>query len=138
MFYSKLKSYLDAGETVPFTVNGYCMSPWINDCDQILIRKKKRYFPGEILVYFCRHKRMFVVHRLLGTLFFKGGSFCLVKGDNINSPDALIKRSDILGYVTGIQISLLSRAKYCFVFAYHLARIVGKKMVTRIRRFFNV
>ncbi|MGE5308477.1 MAG: S24/S26 family peptidase [Deltaproteobacteria bacterium] len=87
------------GKCFRFRVAGFSMSPFIRDADIVTIAPLSRA-PGfgRPVAYFDPLTRKLVIHRLIG----KAGDRYIVKGDNLESPDAPVPRGNILGYVSRI------------------------------------
>jgi len=84
-----------------FKVNGFSMSPFIQDGDIVTLSPVSRspISLGKAVACISPvHKRL-VIHRVIG----KKGDHYLIKGDNIPRADCLMDKKYILGCVTAIE-----------------------------------
>jgi peptidase S24-like protein len=104
-------------------IQGDCMSPLLKDGAVVEISSRRLYWPGDVLI-FRRHDGEVLVHRLLGCYPWSNGMRFLTKADNALRPDGSVKWRQIIGKVSGGEVScLLSsvplrhrfRAVTCFV-----------------------
>lgn len=84
-----------------FRVNGFSMSPFIQDNDIITISPAwdSRIELGRPVGFIHPMTKKLIIHRVVGR---KNGGY-VIKGDNIFQIDGLIPKKDILGCVTKIE-----------------------------------
>src|SRR6476661_8888754 len=79
---------------VQLTIRGSCMSPLINDGASVLVRSRRRYLPGDVIVFRTPAGDL-AAHRLLG--WRPAG--LVTKGDHCSIHDAPVQRDAIVGAV---------------------------------------
>jgi len=124
-----IESYLKDGGDFTLTVKGDCMSPALHDADKIIIRRKTKYYSGDVIAYYCPYKKIHVVHRLLGVLTIQHRRRYFTKADNGDRPDALLEHHAVLGYAIDVPVNTWLRAKYFILFIYWLAASATRKAI---------
>ena len=81
-------------EPVTLRVRGLCMTPALDDGTEVLVRARRFYVPGDVLV-FRTNAGDLAAHRLLG---WRRAGF-VTKGDGCEIHDAPVARHAILGAV---------------------------------------
>ncbi len=100
-FFALLKDILCKGSQCRFQAKGYSMSPFIRDGDVLTISPLPDSSPiiGDIVAFVHPETKKLTIHRIISR---KGDSY-IIKGDNANESDGLLRKENILGLVTGIE-----------------------------------
>jgi hypothetical protein len=85
---------------VAVTVRGGCMAPWIADGDRVEVAPARLYWPGDVIVFRAADGR-WLVHRLLGWRWWRGGFAGVTRGDGCPCHDAPVPLDRVLGRVVG-------------------------------------
>ena len=91
-----LKAFILAQGQATLQIHGTSMEPCLKEGDQVVVKVKDSYSPGEILLYRFQENRL-LIHRYLR----KEGSIYLCKGDNAFRIEG-IRHEEIYGYVISI------------------------------------
>ena len=131
-----LKTMLAEGESITLSVNGFCMVPSLHDDEQVTVTHSLRYWPGDLVAYYCPRKQQRFIHRFLGYVYSKGQRKCLIMSDDGNKPDPLVDANTVLGKVIARnkidhQISMAKRARSVFLYGYWLIYLVIQKRLLR-------
>lgn len=85
---------------VKLRVAGECMSPLAASGALLLIARKKRYWPGDVIAFRAASGSL-LLHRLIG-FRPRGGAFDLVtQGDGCSTHDAPVRGEQVIGKVCG-------------------------------------
>ncbi len=106
-----------AGETLNIRVSGNCMEPVLEDGQQVRIRRKGRYLPGDILVFVDSKERL-MAHRLLGSFRRQGQLRHVTRADNGDRADQSIAADQVLGAVM-LKVPLHQRLRCAAGFLAH-------------------
>lgn len=90
---------------VAVTVRGGCMAPWIADGDRVEVAPARLYWPGDVIVFRAPDGR-WLVHRLLGWRWWRGGLAGVTRGDGCPCHDAPVPLDRVLGRVVGVPQSV--------------------------------
>jgi signal peptidase I len=85
---------LAAQDDLTLTVRGSCMEPVIHDGDTIAVRGRKRYLPGDIIVFAGARDQLFA-HRVLGF----GPRGLVTRGDHCGDHDSPVALERVIGVV---------------------------------------
>ena len=85
---------LASAEPVSIAVRGACMEPRLRHGLTVRVSARKRYYPGDVIVFLSRGHSL-TVHRVLG--WRPAG--LVTKGDHCATHDAAIARDSIIGAV---------------------------------------
>ena len=93
---STFQALRDVSRDAPFTlrIRGACMTPALDDGASVLVRARRFYFPGDVLV-FRTNAGDLAAHRMLGWR----GAALVTKGDGCEVHDAPVAPQAILGAV---------------------------------------
>jgi len=116
---------LAGDEGVAVVVRGDCMEPLIRGGARLTVRKRRFYFPGDVIVFRTPNGEL-AAHRILGYRRAGGGMAFVTKGDHCLRHDAPIEPSMVVGAVEGLAIHYGDRLGA-------LARL-GGIIVRRLRR----
>lgn len=96
-----LLAVIEKNASLRFQARGGSMSPFIKDEDTLTISPMAKDGPklGQVVAYSKLDSDNLVVHRIVGKI--NGGY--LIKGDNTSCLDGLVRRQDILGYVSAVE-----------------------------------
>ncbi|HYU33545.1 MAG TPA: S24 family peptidase [Thermoanaerobaculia bacterium] len=83
---------------VAVTVRGGCMAPGIAEGDRVEVAPARRYWPGDVVVFRAADGR-WLVHRLVGWRWWRGGLAAVTRGDGCPCHDAPVPVRRILGRV---------------------------------------
>ena len=97
-----LREDLLPGDRAKLFIDGSCMAPVVQNRDQVTIEVKNRFYPGDIVAFYCPYNKKNFVHRLLGTINTNGGRKCLTMADNGVIPDVLVDIDDLIGKVISV------------------------------------
>ncbi len=87
-------------EELTIFVSGPCMDPVLPDGSRIHVRRKRWYWPGDV-VAFRRSDGRLLVHRTLGYAVGRRGLALLAKGDRLAREDEPVSLTHIVGRVVG-------------------------------------
>ncbi|HEX6641347.1 MAG TPA: S24/S26 family peptidase [Thermoanaerobaculia bacterium] len=104
---------------VPLRVRGVCMTPLLDDGASVLVRARRFYLPGDVLV-FRTNAGDLAAHRLLGWR----AAGLVTKGDRCVVHDPPVSRDAILG-AADVPVALGARVRAVA----ELARIVGRRLL---------
>lgn len=90
---------LSVDEPVTMRVRGCCMTPLIQDGALIRVRRKRFYWPGDIIVFRLPDGRL-AVHRLIG-IYPRNGLRYLTQPDRGFRPDGPVDGTKIVGRIVG-------------------------------------
>jgi len=94
-----IKHLLEDG-SVSFRVEGHSMMPWLQSGDLVEVGKRKRYWPGDVVIIRNMDRDQLMAHRLLGYYWKPGqGWKAITRGDARESTDASILIEEILGCI---------------------------------------
>lgn len=145
-----LQAVLSKGANFRFRVTGFSMSPFIRDGDVVTVSALlNSVIPlGSSVAFIHPKMQRLAIHRVVD----KQNNFYLIKGDNSLRTDGLVRRENILGYVSKIEregksvflgldlerflIALLSRAGifYCLSLVIRLIRFAQNEGSEKIYR----
>ncbi|MFH1354803.1 MAG: S26 family signal peptidase [Candidatus Omnitrophota bacterium] len=96
-----MKDAASKGSSFKFQVKGFSMLPFIRDNDVLTISPFSPFSNnlGNSVAFIHPKTESLIIHRLIA----KHNNSYIVKGDNIPTPDGLISRKDIVGFVSGIE-----------------------------------
>jgi signal peptidase I len=132
---------LQSTGTLRIRAMGSSMLPtlWPGDLVTIESRKLEQVRPGEIVLY-LRQGRFFL-HRAVKKVAAGGEELLQTRGDSMPGSDPLVRPSEVLGAVTGIQrgASVIAPAPELSPFTLMLARALGhsnlcQRLALRFRR----
>lgn len=85
-------------ETAPLRliVRGSCMAPRWQDGERVLIDRRRRYWPGDVVAFRTTDGRL-LLHRLLGYRLERGRVALVTRGDGCPCHDAPVPCDSILG-----------------------------------------
>lgn len=83
-----------ANDAVMVSIRGACMEPRVRDASRVLVRARRVYWPGDVIV-FRAHNGQLTAHRVLG--WRPAG--LVTKGDGCDAHDAPIGRGRVIGVV---------------------------------------
>jgi signal peptidase I len=112
---------------VPVTVTGNCMAPTLGEGEQITVRWRQRYWPGDVIVFDKRGSGL-TVHRVLGGYYKQGEWRYVTKADNSAVADAAFPGASIIGRVCAMPVSPLQRLTCVLAFVHHSFRQVLRKL----------
>jgi signal peptidase I len=110
---------LAAGEAVSVRVVGGCMEPLLARGEAIRVERRRRYWPGDVLVFRSPAGDL-TAHRVLG--WRPAG--IVTQGDGCDVHDAPVSRDAVIGAVAGVRIRRRSRVWA----AARFARIVMRRI----------
>lgn len=90
---------LAASEGVSLRIAGTCMAPAIQNGAIVTVVRQRRYWPGDVLVFFGPDGRL-TAHRLLGFGPWRGRFRLFTRADNALAPDSAILPSEVVGRIT--------------------------------------
>ena len=105
---------------VPLRVRGGCMEPLIRSGDEVLVRRRRVYLPGDVIVFRTRAGDL-AAHRILGYRW----AGLVTQGDHCAEHDAPVGREAVVGAVAGFPVSLTSRVAALA----RLARIIRRRVL---------
>ncbi len=108
---------------VAVTVRGGCMAPGIAEGDRVEVAPARLYWPGDVIVFQAADGR-WLVHRLLGWRWWRGGPAAVTRGDGCPCHDAPVPAGRIFGRVVG-RVSVASRLRAAGGFLRLLIRRIG-------------
>lgn len=85
-------------EPLTITVRGHCMEPWLADGERVAVRRRRLYWPGDVVAFQDRRGRL-VVHRLLGWRPGRGGLRLLTQADAAPRADSSTPLGRVVGRV---------------------------------------
>lgn len=91
---------LVADGPVPIRISGACMEPAIADGALVTVARQRRYWPGDVLVFFAADGRL-TAHRLVGAGRWRGAFRLFTRADNAPVIDTAILAADVVGRVVG-------------------------------------
>ena len=100
-------------------IRGLCMTPALDDGSEVLVRARRFYFPGDVLV-FRTNAGDLAAHRMLGWR----RAALVTKGDGCEIHDAPVTRHAILG---AVELPVAVRDRIRAILEY--ARIVLRRLV---------
>lgn len=100
---------------VAVTVRGGCMAPWIADGERVEVAPARFYLPGDMIVFRAPDGR-WLVHRLLGWRWWRGGLAGVTRGDGCPCHDAPVPLARVLGRVVGRGAGPVERLRSATVF----------------------
>ncbi len=86
-------------------VSGACMAPLIRENDQVGIRRRRFYLPGDVVAY-TNDRGEHVCHRLLGYAWHRGTWKAMTKSDRALAIDGLLATDRLLGRVERVNREL--------------------------------
>lgn len=92
-------------EDSPVVISGDCMEPLLRRGETVHVRARRRYFPGDVIVFRTRAGDL-AAHRVLGW-HPKG---LITKGDDCVERDAPVSREDIVG-AARVRIAFADRVR---------------------------
>ena len=104
---------------VPVRVRGGCMEPLICAGEEVMVRRRRVYLPGDVVVFRTRAGDL-AAHRVLGYR----PSGLVTQGDHCAEHDAPVGRGAVVGAVEGIAVSIGARVAAVA----RLARIVARRL----------
>jgi len=126
-----LATALTDGEEVVLRVAGSCMEPAVDDRTAVRLKRRRFYYPGDVVAFHDpRHHRL-VLHRFLGYVRRREEWKLMVMADRGAGPDPLVEKSCVLGRVIAqsgrpYKVSLVRRLgaarRYAAWCLRHLAR----------------
>jgi hypothetical protein len=116
---------------VTITVRGACMEPWLSDGDRVEVRRRRRYWPGDVVAFQDRRGPL-VVHRLLGWRPARGGLRLLTQADAAARADSSIPWSRVVGRVQA-PVPWSQRLRAVVRLVVLTAHLLGRRLGTRIR-----
>lgn len=96
-----MQDVFSKGSSFRFQVKGFSMLPFIRDKDVLTISpfSPSSNSLGNSIAFIHPKTENLVIHRLIA----KHNNSYIVKGDNIPTPDGLISKRDIVGFVSSIE-----------------------------------
>ena len=91
-------------DAVTLRVRGGCMEPLIADGAAVPVRRRRVYWPGDVLVFRTPAGDL-AAHRLVG---YRRRGF-VTKGDHCDLHDAPVRREAVVGAVEGVSIGVAAR-----------------------------
>lgn len=85
-------------EPLTLTVRGACMEPWLSDGERVAVRRRRVYWPGDVVAFRDRRGRL-VVHRLLGWRPARGGWRFHTQADAAPRADSSVPSTRLVGRV---------------------------------------
>ena len=89
---------------VPVRVRGGCMEPLIRAGQEVLVRRRRVYLPGDVIVFRTRAGDL-AAHRVLGWRW----AGLVTQGDRCAEHDAPVVRDAVVGAVDGVAVSIGAR-----------------------------
>lgn len=86
-------------------LRGHCMEPFLKSGDEVQVRTKRFYLPGDVIVFRTRSGEL-AAHRVLG--WRPAG--VVTKGDHCDLHDAPVRRAEIVGAVE-VPVSVAERLR---------------------------
>lgn len=117
-------------EPVRGVVRGDCMVPLLLDGDRVEIVKRSVYWPGDVVALFSTDGR-FLVHRLFGYRFGRGGILVVTGADRAAGFDDPVAVGQVLGRVESMDREEWAREEWVPVRASPWLRV---KAVSRYAR----
>jgi hypothetical protein len=114
--------------TIP--VRGTCMEPWLSDGDRVEVRRRRWYWPGDVVAFQDRRGRL-VVHRLLGWRPARGGLRLLTQADAASRADSSVPRSHVVGRVQA-PVPWNQRLRAVGRLVVLAAHLLGRRFGTRV------
>lgn len=105
---------------VPLRVRGGCMEPLIRSGEEVLVRRRRIYLPGDVIVFRTRAGDL-AAHRILGYRW----AGLVTQGDHCAEHDAPVGREAVVGAVEAIAVPLAARIAALG----RLARIIGRRII---------
>jgi hypothetical protein len=104
---------------VSLRIRGVCMTPTLDDTASVLVRARRFYFPGDVLV-FRTNAGYLAAHRMLG---WRRAAF-VTRGDGCDLHDPPVARQSIIGAVD-VRVALHDRLRALFYYA----QIIGRRLL---------
>jgi hypothetical protein len=102
----RIQQFLRTQDAFTAQVSGACMAPRIGEGDQVQIRRRPLYLPGDV-VAFTNARGECVCHRLLGYVRHRGQWNVITKADSTSRTDGLTPAGAVLG-----RVERVNRAEY--------------------------
>jgi signal peptidase I len=99
---------LASSDGVMLRVIGGCMEPLIGGGEDVLVRRRRLYLPGDIIV-FRTDAGSLAAHRVLGYRPGGGRGALVTKGDHCERHDGPVRADAIVGAIQGVRIPLRAR-----------------------------
>lgn len=112
------------GAPLPLRIRGGCMVPALDDGEAVVVRARRFYFPGDVLV-FRTNAGDLAAHRMLGWR----RAAIVTKGDGCEIHDAPVASHAILGAVE-LPVRVRDRMRAVL----HFARIALQRTLRGLRR----
>ncbi len=107
------------GGVVPLRIRGLCMTPALEDSATVIVRARRFYFPGDVLVFRTGAGDL-AAHRMLGWR----RAALVTKGDGCEIHDAPVASHAILGAVD-LPVRLRDRVRAVL----HFGKIVLRRLL---------
>lgn len=132
--YPLIKEGIEQGQEVKINVFGHSMEPFINNGDNVTLKKAGSYKKNDIILY-QRDNKAFVLHRIYKV---KDNSFVLL-GDHQSNKEYGIRFDQVIAKVVSYEKK--GKIKYLKGFKYHLYlliwnRILLRRVILKLRRMF--
>jgi len=116
---SRALQHIATEEVVRIKLRGSCMAPHLAEGEMISVRRRRRYWPGDVIVFRTPSGDL-AAHRLLG--WRPAG--LVTRGDHCSIHDAPVRRDAIVGAVqTDVPLRMRFRSLVQF------ARIIVRRLV---------
>jgi hypothetical protein len=112
---------LSRNSAVPLRIRGGCMVPALEDGSAVMVRARRFYFPGDVLVFRTKAGQL-AAHRMLGWR----RAALVTKGDGCEIHDAPVASQAILGAVE-LPVRVRDRVRALR----HFAHIVVRRVLQR-------
>lgn len=90
-----------AWDGVRLHLTGECMSPHIKPDTEYTVRRRRFYWPGDVIVFEARDGTL-TTHRLLGVYMRDGVWKLLTQADTAERPDFAVPTEQLIGRVEGV------------------------------------
>jgi hypothetical protein len=116
---------LAADGGLSLNIRGDCMAPLIEHSATTVVRRRRLYLPGDVVISRNRSNDL-VAHRLLGYRLCAGHLALVTKGDHCAVHDSPVRFESVIGSIDGLTIPLSARLAALLDFA----RIVVRRVLS--------
>ena len=113
-----------AEERLSVSIYGDCMAPHLTAGQRVSVQALRRFWPGDILVFYSPRQDRLIAHRLIGAFRRDGRWRLLTQADNAQNPDPALEPHQVIGRVVEPRTSPGKRlAAACRFFAFAWSRL---------------
>jgi hypothetical protein len=88
-----------AEERLSVSIYGDCMAPHLTAGQRVSVQALRRFWPGDILVFYSPRQDRLIAHRLIGAFRRDGRWRLLTQADNAQNPDPALEPHQVIGRV---------------------------------------